>query len=120
MSGYPLVIDISLDEENNRCSTPLKPLLLNMVGTLSDSSVEVWRGSDADLDSTFESDCSPSKIAPTPKKKKKLGKVRFNLPSTVSPASDTHFYEEPDTSQSQLSTKICGITKRKTQHPTGK
>ena len=100
MNGNPLVIEIFSDEENNRCSTPLKRLPLNMVGTLSDSSVEVWRGSDAELDSTFESDCTPKKFAPTPKKKKKLGKVRFNLPSTVSPASDTDFYEEPDTSQS--------------------
>ena len=66
MNGYYLVIDISSDEETSRTSTPLEALPLDMVGPLSDSSTEVYRGSEADLDSTFE---SPGKTAPTPKKK---------------------------------------------------
>ena len=120
MNGYPLVIDISSDEENNRCSTPLKRLPLNMVGTPSDSSVEIWRGREAELDSTFESDCSPRKFAPTPKKKKKLGKVGINLPSTGSPASATDFYEEPDTSKCQCQfppPKSAAILKEKPSIP---
>ena len=42
MNNYALVIDISSDEENQRYSTPIKTLPLNMVGRqdLSDSSVE--------------------------------------------------------------------------------
>ena len=57
MDNYALVIDISSDEENHRYSTPIKTLPLNMVGrlNLSDSSVEVWQGSEADLNSTQES-----------------------------------------------------------------
>ena len=77
MNSYSLVIDISSDEENAKTSTPPKSLPLNMVDSLSDSSIEVYRGSDAELDSTFE---SPQKSGLTPKKKKKLGKVTFNLP----------------------------------------
>ena len=48
MDNYALVIDISSDEENQRYSTPIKTLPVNMVGrlNLSDSSVEVWRGSE--------------------------------------------------------------------------
>ena len=64
MGNYGLVIDISSDEENDRYSTPIKTLPVHLVGrlNLSDSSVEVWRGSEADLEltresaSTFESD----------------------------------------------------------------
>ena len=54
MDNYALVIDISSDEEKNRYSTPIKTLPVNMVGRLilSDSSVEVWRGSETDLDSS--------------------------------------------------------------------
>ena len=57
MDNYALVIDISSDKENHRYSTPIKTLPINMVGrlNLSDSSVEVWRGSEADLNSTRES-----------------------------------------------------------------
>ena len=57
MDNYALVIDISSDEENQRYSTPIKTLPVNMVGrlNLSDSSVKVWRGSEADLNSTQES-----------------------------------------------------------------
>ena len=55
MNGYTLVIDISSDEEINKTSTPLKTRPPNMVGYMSDSSVEVYRGSDAELNSTFES-----------------------------------------------------------------
>ena len=77
MSSYSLFIDISSDEENAKASTPLKTQPLNMIGSLSDSSIEVYRGSDAELDSTFE---SLKKSGLTPRKKKKLGKVTFNLP----------------------------------------
>ena len=70
MDTYALVIDISSDEENNRYSTPIKTLPLNMVGrlNLSDSSMEDWRGREADLNSpstsisTFESESSPRKL----------------------------------------------------------
>ena len=88
MNGYSLVIDISSDEDNNRCSTPLKTLPLNTISTLSDSSTEAFRGSEAETDSTSESDCSPKKRCPTPSKKKKLGRVSFNLPPAVNPNSD--------------------------------
>ena len=66
MNSYSLVIDISSDEENAKTSTPLKTLPLNMIGSLSDSSIEVYRGSDAELISTSGS----PETAPTPKKKK--------------------------------------------------
>ena len=64
MDNYALVIDISSDEEVNRYGAPIKTLPVNMVGmlSLSDSSVEVWRGSEADLEfwqtsiSTFNSE----------------------------------------------------------------
>ena len=42
MNGYSLVIDISSDEEYARTSTSLKSLPLYMVGSLSDSSTEVF------------------------------------------------------------------------------
>ena len=64
-----------------------------MVGYMSDSSVEVYSGSDAELNSTFE---SPDKAAPTPKKKRKTGRVTFNLPTAD---SDTDYYEEHDSPQ---------------------
>ena len=101
MNGYSLVIDISSDEENNRKSTPLKTLPLNTIGTLSDSSVEVYRGSDADLESTFGSDDSPRKFGPSPKKKKKFGRVTFNLSTANSDTDD--YYEEPPFPQEQSS-----------------
>ena len=92
MNSYSLVIDISSDEENAKTSTPLKTLPLNMIDSLSDSSIEVYRGSDAELVSTSES----SETAPTPKKKRKTGRVTFNLPAAD---SDTDYYEEPDSPQ---------------------
>ena len=92
MNSYSLVIDISSDEENAKTSTPLKTLPLNMIGSLRDSSIEVYRGSDAELVSTSES----PETEPTPKKKRKTGRVTFNL--TVAD-SDTDYYEEPDTPQ---------------------
>ena len=57
MDNYALVIEISSEEENHRYSTPIKTLLVNMVGrlNLSDSSVEVWRKSEADRNSSHES-----------------------------------------------------------------
>ena len=57
MNGYSLVIDISSDE--GMTSTPIKTVPVNMVGKLniSDSSLEAWRSTDAELDSTFELDC---------------------------------------------------------------
>ena len=68
MDSYAFVIDISSDEENTRYSTPIKTLHIDMVGRLglSDSSVEVWRGSEVDLSSTsastFEALDSPKRI----------------------------------------------------------
>ena len=54
MDNYASVIDISSDEENNRYCTPIKTLPVIMVGRLdlSDSSVEVKRGGEADFCST--------------------------------------------------------------------
>ena len=51
MDNYALVIDISSDEENIRYSTPIKTLPVKIVN-LSDSSVEVWRGSEASPNSS--------------------------------------------------------------------
>ena len=92
MNNYSLVIDISSDEEANKTSTPIKTLPLNMVGYLSDSSIEVYRGSDAEMVSTSES----PETASTPKKKRRTGKVTFDLPPAD---SDTDYYEEPDSPQ---------------------
>ena len=90
MDNYALVIDISSDEENHRYSTPIKTLPLNMVGrlNLSDSSVEVWRGSEADLNSTqesvstFESDTEGAFIVESHQKE-----------------NSEDYYEEPDSSR---------------------
>ena len=90
MNGYDLGIDISSDEE--RTSTPIKSLPLIMVGRVSDSSTEVYRGSDPDLNSSFE---SPEK-APSLPKKKKFDRVSFKLPPTTNLMSDSDYYEEPD------------------------
>ena len=99
MNSYSLVIDISSDEENAKTSTPLKSLPLDMIGSLSDLSIKVYRGSDAELDSTFE---YPQKSGLTPKKKKKPGKVTFTLSPIGSPVSDSDEYsEEPPTPQKQ-------------------
>ena len=117
MNGYSLVIDISSDEDYNRCLTPLKTLPLNTVSTLSDSSTEVFRRSEAETNSTSESDCSPKRRGPTPSKKKKLGRVSFNLPPAVNPNSDTDFYEEPDTPPSQPQTKPTPVLKEKANIP---
>ena len=92
MNGYSLVIDISSDDEIVKTNTPIKTLPVNMVGrlNLSDSSTEVFRGSDAEIFSTFESESSPKKIRLSLKKK-----VTFNLPP-ASNDSESDFYEEPD------------------------
>ena len=74
MNGYDLVIDISSDEE--RTSTPIKSLPLNMVGRVSDSSTEVYRGSDPDPNFSFE---SPEK-APSLPKRKNLTESHLNCP----------------------------------------
>ena len=87
MNKLSLVIDISSDEENNRYSTSIKILPLNMVGKLdlSDSSTEVTRGSEADPNSstfsmsTFESDVFPKKLKISPIKKSQHVKVTFEL-----------------------------------------
>ena len=52
MRKLSLVIDISSDEENNRYSTPIKTLPVNMVGRLdlNDSSIEVLKGSETEQD----------------------------------------------------------------------
>ena len=100
MNRYSLVNDISSDKEDNRHSTPIKSVSVNMVGKLNicDSSLEVWRTSHADLDSTFDSGFSPKKIRISPiKNRNKNGKVWFNLPTAESTDSDEGGYEEPDT-----------------------
>ena len=104
MDNYTLVIDISSDEENQRYSTPIKTLPVNMIRTLnlSDSSVEVWRGSEADLDlstfsaSTFESGCSPKKIKISPIKKQNA-RVTFALGNERDTDSENDYFEEPET-----------------------
>ena len=75
MNGYSLVIDISSDEENVRYSTLLKTLPVNMVGNLCYSLIEAWCGSDPDLNSTFESGCSPEKKKTEPEGKEREGNV---------------------------------------------
>ena len=76
---------------------------------MSNSSVEVYRGSDAEMVSTSES----PETAPTPKKKRRTGRVTFNLPSAD---SDTDYYEEPDSPQRLLSPiKRTPVLKR-TEH----
>ena len=102
MNGYSLVIDISSDE--GMTSTPIKTVPVNMVGKLniSDSSLEAWRSTDAELNSTFESDRDAKKTEPTPKKKK-FAKVSFNLPPQeiqcqtliATMRSQTHQYASP-------------------------
>ena len=76
MNGYSLVIDISSDE--GMTSKPIKTVPVNMVGKLniSDSSLEAWRSSDAELDSTFETDRDVKKRNPHPKRKSSL---KFHL-----------------------------------------
>ena len=94
MDNYALVIDISSDEENHRYSTPINSLPLNMVGrlNLSDSSVEVRRGSEADLNptqepvSTFESDTEETFVVESHQKE--------NYEEPEEP-----YYEEPDSSR---------------------
>ena len=90
MNGYSLVFDISSDEEIAKTSTPMKTLPVNLVGrlNLSDSSTEVFRGSDAEINSTFESESSPKKIRLSPKKD-----MTFNLPP-ASKDSESDFYED--------------------------
>ena len=104
MNGYSLVIDISSDETNVRRSTPIKTLPVNMVRKTnpSDSSTEVYRGSDSEFDSTFDSGCLPKKMKICPIKKNK--RVKFNLPdlqTTKGSDSEEDYYEEPDTPLSQ-------------------
>ena len=90
MDNYALVIDISSDEEKHRYSTPIKTLPVNMVGrlNLSDSSVEVWRGSEADLNSTqesvstFESDTEEAFVVESHQKE-----------------NSEDYYEQPDSSR---------------------
>ena len=96
MNGFSLVIDISSDE--GMTSTPIKTVPVNMVGKLniSDSSLEAWRSTDAELDSTFESGYGVRKTEPNPKKKM-LARVSFNLPPARGSISNSdNYYEEPD------------------------
>ena len=68
----------------------------------SDSSTEVYRGSDPEFDSTFDSGCSPKTLKISPIKKNK--RVKFNLPdlpTTKGSVSEEDHYEEPDSPQSQ-------------------
>ena len=112
MNGYSFVIDISSDEENMRPSTPIKTLPLNLMRTLniSDSSTEVYRGSEAELDSMRESECSPKRVKLSPQKKKKT-KVMFKLPPAVCKQKNNldsdsdNFYEEPDSSVEEMPLK---------------
>ena len=105
MDKYLLIIDISSDDENQRNSTPIKTLPVNILGTLnlSDSSVEVWRSSEADLDSstlsasTFEIGCSPKKIKINPIKKKRNAKVTFKLGNDQDTESEDDYFEKPET-----------------------
>ena len=101
MNKLSLVIDNSSDEENNRYSTPIKTLPLNMVGKLhlGDSSTEVMRGSEANPNSstfsisTFESNISPKKLKISSIKKSQHARVTFEL--DVNSVDDN--YEESDT-----------------------
>ena len=76
-----------------------------MVGTLnlSDSSVEVEKSSEADLDSstlsasTFEPGCSPKKIKISPSKKKRNAKVTFKLGNDQDTESEDNYFEERET-----------------------
>ena len=102
MNGYSLDINISSDE--GMTSTPIKTVPVNMVGKLniSDSSLEAWRSTDAELDSTFETDCDVKKTEPTPKKKKLLKfrlicppqEVQYRTPIATM-RSQTHQYARP-------------------------
>ena len=88
---------------------PLKPLPLNMVGSLSDSSTEVFRGNDAELESSYGAKGSPRSPGLTPKKKKKFMRVSFKLPP-VNNGSESDFYEEPDTPKRAEPLKPCRKT----------
>ena len=108
MNGYPLVIDISSDEENMRHRTPIKTLPLNLIRTLniSDSSTEVYRGSEAELESIWESECSPKRVKLSPQKKK-IAKVTFKLPPPFANKKNLNsdsddFYEEPVSSVEEM------------------
>ena len=93
VDNYSLVIDISSEEENNRYITPNETLPVNMVGwiNLSDSSVEVWRGSEADLESTQDSistfDADPEETF---------------IVETQKEIESDEYYEEPDSSRDML------------------
>ena len=106
MNGYSLIIDISSNKEITRTSTPLKSLPLNMVGSLNDSCTEVFRGSDAELESSYRSKGSPKNPGLTPKKKKKFTRVSFKLPP-VNNESESDYYEEPDTPKKAEPLKPC-------------
>ena len=79
-----------------------------MVGTLnlSDFSVDVWRRSGADLDSsalsasTFESGCSPEKSRI--KKKKRNAEVTFKLGNDQDTVYKDDYFEEPELPRNQL------------------
>ena len=77
-----------------------------MVGSLSDSSTEVFRGSDAELEASYGSKGSPRNPGLTPKKKKKFTRVSFKL-SPVNNRSESDFYEEPDTPKRAEPLKPC-------------
>ena len=111
MNNYTLVIDISSDKENQRSSTPTEMLPFNMVGRLdlSDSSEEVWNGSEADLNtsstsvSTFESEASPRKlgvlsaqvISPENTAPNEKGET-FIVEGHEEESSKSRYFEEPD------------------------
>ena len=114
MDNYALVIDISSDEENNRYSTPIKTLPINMVGRLdlSNTSTEVPPGSERELNgsivnlnltnvsaSTFESGPSPRNfgidIIPERTAPSEEGEI-FVTEAYTGNESESSFFEEPD------------------------
>ena len=104
MKNYALVIDISSDEESDRYSSAIKTLHTNMVGrlNLSNSSVEVWAGSEADLSSTsastFETLDSPKKVNFAQKENDEKGAFRVEQ----SPMDTDEDYNEETESPRQL------------------
>ena len=115
MDNYALFNDISSDEENHIYSAPIKTLPVNMVGRLdlSNSSVEVWQGSEADLNSTpesvstFESDTEEAFVVESRQKE-----------------NSEDYYEEPDSSREMpeltLAPVVADFTNEKEYVPPSK
>ena len=110
------VVDILSDKKDNRQSTPIKPLPVNMIGTLDlgSSSVEALKGSQTDLvkpfrhfntssfsASTFETNGSSRKLGVKLFLKKSTEERAFTVKIVPLVDSDEEYYEEPDTPCSQ-------------------